>query len=479
MTRGVAAALLFVLSAAVLVMEILAARLLAPVVGLSLETYTAIIGVVLAGISVGHAVGGQLADRYGWELVLAPCVAAGGLLALGIVPTITILGESVEDPGVIDAVALALAAFFLPTAALSAAAPIVTKAQLQDLDETGRVVGSLSAWSTAGALVGTFLTGFVLVVSFPTSRILYTVGGLLVVLAVLLMPRKSGRWRGSAIVIATVLTGVLPAALPGRCHTETPYYCVRIRASRVNPNARVLSLDRLSHSYVDLEDKDRLGFRYQRVVASILDALPAGEQPPRVLHIGGGGFAFPRYVAATQPGSYNRVLELDPELPTIAAEQLDFDLESADVSSGDARASLRSEPVGRYDLVVSDAFGSLDPPWHLATAEAARLVRRALSPNGVYAMNIVDSGSLKFLGAGVATLRAVFPVVAVVVPPRGSAEEPSNSIIVASARPVDLDLDPADGRVLTTVKVEHLVADAPVLTDDFAPVERLISRRRS
>ncbi|MFP5326563.1 MAG: fused MFS/spermidine synthase [Acidimicrobiia bacterium] len=477
MTRGFAAALLFVLSGAVLVMEILAARLLAPVVGLSLETYTAIIGVVLAGISVGHAVGGQLADRYGWRLVLAPCIAAGGLLTLAIVPAITILGEGVDDPGVIDAVALALAAFFFPTAALSAAAPIVTKAQLQDLEETGRVVGSLSAWSTAGALVGTFLTGFVFVVSFRTSRILYTLGASLVVLAILLLPR-SRRWRGSAIVIVALLAGVLPAAIPGRCHTETPYYRVRIRASRVNPDARVLSLDRLSHSYVDLEDKAKLGFRYQRVVASILEALPAGEQPARVLHIGGGGFAFPRYVAARNPGSYNRVLELDPELPNIAAERLDFDLESADVSSGDARASLRSEPAGHYDLVVSDAFGSLDPPWHLATAEAARLVRRTLSRTGVFAMNIVDAGSLEFLGAGVATLRSVFPYVAVIVPPRGSAEEPSNSIIVASARPVELDLDPDDGRVLTTVEVERLVDDAPVLTDDFAPVERLISRRR-
>lgn len=478
MTRGLAAGLLFFLSAAVLVMEILGARLLAPVVGLSLETYTAIIGVVLAGISVGHALGGQLADRYGWQQVLAPCVAAGGLLALGIVPTIALLGEGIDEPGVVDAVALALAAFFLPTAALSAASPIVTKAQLQDLDETGRVVGSLSAWSTAGALAGTFLTGFVFVVSFPTSRILYTLGGILAVVAAALWPRKSRRWRGSAIAIVIVLAEVLPSALPGRCQTETPYYCVRIRASRVNPNARVLSLDRLSHSYVDLEDERRLGFRYQRVVASILAALPARQQGLSVLHIGGGGFAFPRYVTATHPDSYNRVLELDPDLPNIAAKELDFALESTDVSSGDARARLRGEPAARYDLVVSDAFGSLDPPWHLATAEAAWLVRRALSSDGVYAMNIVDAGALKFLGAGVATLRSVFPAVAVVVPPRGSAEEPANSIIVASARPVDLDLDPGDGRVLTTAEVDHLVNDAPVLTDDFAPVERLISRRR-
>jgi xanthine/uracil permease len=57
--RFAAAALVFLSSAAVLVLEILAARLMAPYVGVTLEVYTAIIGVVLAGIAVGSWLGGQ------------------------------------------------------------------------------------------------------------------------------------------------------------------------------------------------------------------------------------------------------------------------------------------------------------------------------------------------------------------------------------------------------------------------------------
>jgi SAM-dependent methyltransferase len=58
-----AGAIVFVCSAAVLMLEILAGRILAPYVGISLETYTAIIGTVLAGIAVGAWSGGYAADR--------------------------------------------------------------------------------------------------------------------------------------------------------------------------------------------------------------------------------------------------------------------------------------------------------------------------------------------------------------------------------------------------------------------------------
>ena len=55
--------------AAILVVETLATRLVAPYVGLTLESTTAVIGVALAGIAAGAALGGRWADgssRGGW-----------------------------------------------------------------------------------------------------------------------------------------------------------------------------------------------------------------------------------------------------------------------------------------------------------------------------------------------------------------------------------------------------------------------------
>ena len=73
--------LVFGSSAAVLVLEILAGRLMAPYVGVSLETFTGIIGVILAGIALGTAFGGQLADRYDPARLIGPALIGGGLLS--------------------------------------------------------------------------------------------------------------------------------------------------------------------------------------------------------------------------------------------------------------------------------------------------------------------------------------------------------------------------------------------------------------
>jgi hypothetical protein len=56
-------ALVFTASCCTLVIEILAGRILAPYLGVSLYTWTSIIGVILAGITCGNWAGGVLADR--------------------------------------------------------------------------------------------------------------------------------------------------------------------------------------------------------------------------------------------------------------------------------------------------------------------------------------------------------------------------------------------------------------------------------
>ena len=475
--RGAAAALLFLLSAAVLILEILAARLLAPYVGLSLETYTAIIGVVLAGIAAGHAAGGRIADVSAWRPALGGCLLAGGLASSAVVPVVRLLGAELRAPTIPSVVALSLAAFFLPTAALSAASPVVTRAQLSDLDTSGRVIGSLSAWSTAGALTGTFLTGFVLVATFPTTRIIYVLSGVLMALGVLFsVPRRSVAVASTAAVL--LATSYVAAATAPVCDTETRYYCVRLVDRAGQRPGRILRLDTLSHSLVNLQDPSRLGFRYQRVVASVLAAREAVAPVRDVLHIGGGGYAFPRYVNATRPRVRNRVFELDPDLHGVAVDRLELPADAVHVTSGDARTAVVAEPGASFDLVVADTFGSLDPPWHLATVESARSVKRLLRPRGVYVLNVVDSGPLKFVRAEFATLSVVFTHVAVVARPRTSTENPSNSVLIASDVPLRVEVDPADGVLLHGAAAKAFGQDGMVLTDDYAPVQRLLTRTR-
>lgn len=485
----VAGFVVFVTSAAVLVLEILAARMLAPYVGVTLETYTGIIGTVLAGISLGSWYGGKLADRVDPRLLLGPIVLLGGALALAAVPVVTVFGGALAGTGgPLAIVVLSAVGFFAPAAVLSAVTPTVVKLQLADLEETGRVVGRLSALGTAGAILGTFATGFLLVAAWPTRPIVFGVGVLLVlgglVLWWWLAPSRAGFPAG--LVVLAVIAGALTVLLAGPCDYESAYFCARVDVAEDRDTGRVLVLDRLRHSYVDLEDDRYLGFGYTQVFADVIDATAVAGQPIDALHIGGGGFTMPRYLAADRPGSESLVLELDPMLVTIARDELGLDTgPGLRVETGDARLGVAAQPPGRWDVVIGDAFGGLAVPWHLTTVEFTQDVKATLRPGGTYMLNVIDYPPMAFARAEAATLASVFEHVALVAPPRRVlGAQGGNLVLVASDAPIEAArleavIAARDGEevVVTGEDYAAFAGDAQVLVDDHAPVDQLLTPR--
>jgi spermidine synthase len=203
-----------------------------------------------------------------------------------------------------------------------------------------------------------------------------------------------------------------------------------------------------------------------------------------VLHIGGGGFSMPRYLAATRPGTSSLVLELDPELVVLAREELGLQTgPDLQVVTGDARLTIQDTPVAAYDLVIGDAFGGVAVPWHLTTREFLELIDARLRPGGIYAMNAIDFPPLGFVEAEVATFRQVWDHVAVIAPAsRLSGERGGNFILVGSDEPLPIDAilgrnrDRGDDEAaLVDDEVAGFVGGAQVLTDDHAPVDQLIT----
>ncbi|MBK5224472.1 MAG: fused MFS/spermidine synthase [Acidimicrobiia bacterium] len=481
-----AVTLAFATSAAVLVLEILAGRLLAPYVGVSLETYTGVIGTVLAAIAVGTALGGRLADRADARRFLGPTLMLGGALAWLSLPVLSFMGPGAGD-GPAAIVVLTAVAFFLPAAVLSAVGPMVAKLRLDDLAHTGEVVGGLSAAGTAGALFGTFVTGFVLVAAWPTRPIVVGIGAALVLAGAALWfvfaERMPSRGVAAAVLAAVVASGGLAAADPGPCQWETAYFCITVEHDLANPDGRVLRMDTLRHSYVDLADPTYLDFRYIRVFADVIETTIGPDEPIDALHIGGGGFTFPRYLAATRAVTSNLVLEIDDELVRIAEDELGLvrgpDLR---VVGGDARLGIGDLDDDSFDVVVGDAFGGLSVPWHLTTREMVQQVHRVLRPGGVYVLNVIDGGPARFARAEAATLAAEMHHVAVIVPSGPTGGAPVNHVLVASDEPLDHLLspgaiDPADGEVLVGTDLDAFIDGASPLTDDFAPVDQLLTRR--
>jgi spermidine synthase len=204
------------------------------------------------------------------------------------------------------------------------------------------------------------------------------------------------------------------------------------------------------------------------------------------LHLGGGGFTVPTYLSATRPGTRNVVVELDGELVELDRARLGVRPgDGLRVRVGDARVELAKQPAEAYTLVVGDAFGHLVVPWHLATREMVGQVRRVLRPDGVYAQNVIDYPPHRFVRAELATVAAEFPYVAVVATSEAMAGERGGNFVIAASRsplPVEEWRDRIGLVAVEAVKVldgpeaAEFRAGARVLTDDYAPVDQLLSR---
>ena len=472
-----AAALVFVAAGAVLMLEILAVRLLAPYVGLTLETTTSIIGAALAGIALGAALGGYFADRVDTRMLIVGLLLGGGALALLTVPAVHWLGPGARGEGTGAALGITAIALVPAAAALSAVSPAVAHLQLHDLHVSGTVVGRLSAWGTAGALVGTFGTGFLLIPAMPVGTAVLLIGGVLLIVGVVLglsTPLLTPA-RAAAVVILALGLGGLTATSDSPCLKESDYHCLSLEVDPAYANGYELVLDDAHNSYVDLEDPTRLRYSYVRWIASAINGENPGKKPLDVVFVGGGGFTLPRWLLATRPGSSAEVLELDPDIVSLDEERLGLKT-SADLRAkvGDARVSILDLPDDSADFIVGDAFSGYTVPWHLTTAEWLDEVERVLKPNGIYAMNLIDLEPLEFLKAETATFLDTFEDVQLI----GYPEKAGNVVLIGSDHRMPSVLSPrlaqAEGIfAFPRSELESLAEGSELLRDDFAPVDQL------
>jgi MFS family permease len=477
-----AAALVFVAAGAVLVLEILAVRLLAPYVGLTLETTTSIIGAALGGIAAGAAIGGYLADRTDTRRLIVVLLLLGGALTLLTVPAVRWLGPGARGEGEFAALGIMLVSLVPAAAVLSAVSPAVAHLQLHDLRASGTVVGRLSAWATAGALVGTFGTGFVLVPLMPVSTAVLVIGAVIVFAGVALGAgsRLLSLAGVAGVAVVAVALGAASTALHSPCLAETHYNCIGIVAEAAHPEGYNLLLDDGYESFIDPQHPSRLEYAYTQWIADAIDGMNRPKAPLDGVFVGGGGLTLPRWLDATRPGSHALVLEVDGGLINFVENRLKLPPPSQfQVKVGDARINMLEVKSNSADVVVGDAFSQHSVPWQLTTSEWIAEVKRVLKPGGLYAMNLIDDPPLEMLKAEAATLLNAFSDVRLVT---FAAEDGrpagGNAVLLASDRPMPKAVrSNAEGAITYNLPgVEWLARGAEPLRDDYAPVDQLLTR---
>lgn len=493
----------FIASFCSLVIEMVAGRILAPFVGVSLYTWTSIIGIILAGISIGAYIGGKLVDRYPRRITLALLLLLSGVAALTIIPLTNMVAAYHFPFSLMWRIFIVTAIiFFIPGCILGTISPVVVRLTLQSLNRAGNVIGKIYAFSTLGAIIGTFATGFLFISWMGTRNIIFTMG-IVLILAALVAGRLFKRKVIFASFLAVCGLSLLPLYIwaykinlkyPAYYYKESDYYTIKLAKSKARDGAtpvEALVLDHLIHSYVSLGNPLHIEYEYERIYGEVLKWMYKAESPFRSLSIGGGGYTFPRYMELSYPRADIDVVEIDPEVTNAVYRYLGLPRDTRIRTFNTDGRWFVMNCTEKYDIILTDAFNDLSIPYHLTTKEFLKQLDAILSDNGVLMSNVIDNFQKgAFLPSYMRTLGEVFGpenVYLISISPDFKNLRISTFIVVATKGRRDMKKFDAwlknkpDGRgksvlVSDALKNELLTnRQSIVMTDDYAPVDNLIA----
>ena len=190
-----------------MVVELVASRILSPYLGSSNLIWTCIIGMMLAFMSLGYFIGGKISDKYPKQNILSLFLLNAAIF-ISIIPLIEIYVIEPLSKTNIDLKIIALITstitFGLPSMLLATASPFTVKLKEKDIDEIGQVSGKMSACSTAGSILGTFMAGFVMIPKLGVKNIILLIVIILCVLSFILHEEKDIKYIVKTILISAI-----------------------------------------------------------------------------------------------------------------------------------------------------------------------------------------------------------------------------------------------------------------------------------
>lgn len=474
----------FIAGMAVMVLELMGSRVIGPFYGVSLYVWASLIATALVALAVGYWAGGRLADRresgeamFGAVLLAAAFVCVIPLLRVPALRATASLG--VRAGSLVSAVLL----FFPPICCLGIVAPYAVKLHARSLATVGGSAGLLSALSTAGSVVGTLLTGFVLIPALPMDAIILGLGGVLAATSLAFWigrPRAKGLAASAVVllVVAVVLhaRGPAPARLRASGVTvlrarETPYGQLKIMDAG---GIRYLLLNGSFQGEARLDTGRPAAPYIHLLAAACREYAPAAR---RVLCVGLGAGTLPALVQA--PGVVVDAVDIDPAVIDAAKTFFGYRPSGTVVAEDGRRYCAVTE--NRYDAILLDAFASEAIPEHLLSREAFRDYRRLLDRGGILGINVVgfSAGGLRRVpDAVLRTAAAIFPHTEVWFIPQQQGGQFGSLIIIASVSPLPPKELGASARATAgdeawtrmVSRLDWTSSDGAVVTDRYNPL---------
>ncbi len=521
--------IVFICGADLMGLEIVAARVLAPWLGNSIFVWGAVISTVMVALSLGYALGGHIADKYGSTRILAPVIAAAGLLTVLVPPIAEAVLPHAADlgPRTGSLVASALI-FFAPSLLLAMVSPLgVRLAAASGMERIGRSAGGLYSVSTAGSIFGTLATSFWLIPLLSIERLIVGIGLVQFAVAALAIrlphaypdpdtggnvaagsgPTVSKRLARALTVVlfGTVIVGTAlaawvllevappPETLSGDVRVllreDTQYHRIVVTE---DASERRLLFDKSIQSAMPLDDPFRSDYPYPNYLNLALALKPDAQ---RVLALGLGGGTVQKRMWRDYPQMQIDTVEIDPVVVEVAEKYFELPRdERLAVYVQDGRRFVQTTEE-LYDIIIVDTYYADAIPFHLTTQEFFQEAKARLKPGGVIAYNVI--GSVE--GSKSELFRSMYKTAASVLDhvwafPVGIGEDGDlsryrNVVVLATDARVTEDeiLARIANRVGGRVSIDGFeefgadlytgplpTDDVPLLTDSYAPVDTLI-----
>ena len=475
----------FIAGATGMIIELVASRILSPYLGNSNLIWTCIIGMMLAFMSLGYFIGGKLSDKHPKRNLLSLFLLNSATF-ISLIPMIEIYAiEPISKTNLnlpLLAIICSTITFGIPSMFLATASPFAVKLKDKDLEEIGGVSGRMSALSTIGSIVGTFLAGFVLIPKLGVKNIILLVVIVLVILSYLIYEDKDIKYTIKIIATLVILVSLV---LVGKkmflqkhedmiLDTDSEYSRIWIKKFTNNSGKEYNTLE-VDKGYESIASGEK------NLTADYLKYYDLfnyyQENTENVLMIGGAAYTYPSYFLEQYKDKKIDVVEIDSKMTELAEKYFDLNTqnENLNIYHEDGRRYINTTQ-NKYDCILIEAFKGLNVPFQLTTEEALIQAKRNLNENGIVITNIIsalDGKNANFIKYEYATYKKVFKDVKIFKVQNGmfNDDELQNLILVGfKGNVIEKNDEYNKYKNLLKNEVPDFSSDKNIVTDELCPV---------
>lgn len=474
----------FLCGALGMALELVAARILSPYVGSSNLIWTTIIGIMLTSMSIGYWLGGKIVDKKEDKNLLSLFLLAGAFFT-SIIPILeTLLVKplsSITNELVLVAIICSSIVFGIPSFILAMVSPFAVKLEDKRHEEIGKTSGKISSLSTIGSIVGTFVSGFLLIPNIGVRAIILIITIILFLLSFMMFENKNVKYSIYMVICLILLLGlnyygkvIFEKDNPDIIRdVDSEYSRIWIKnVSTGEINYKTMQVDKGLESYIN-KDTNEMGAAYLYYY-DLFDYY--NKDAKSTLMIGGAAYTYPTYYLNKYQDKTIDVAEIDSKMTELAIEEFGLDVENPrlKIYTQDGRSFLNNTK-NKYDTILIDAFKGLNAPFELTTYEALNKAKNALNDNGIVITNIISSLEGKeddFIEYEYATYKAVFPEVKL-FKVRDLENSSRQNLILVGFKNGDNNINEEkynEYKNLLDMEVKDFTSDREIVTDHFAPI---------